>query len=76
MFHVRFSYVGGGIEAPFNSLAAAFEAGKRKGFAFTVSDQFGIVSAWCPIGGRYDYRTIGRAGELRQDSPRVTYSVD
>lgn len=76
MFKVRFSNLGYGIDQPFATLTAAMAAGRKAHFEFVVSDQFGIVAAWSPIGGTREYRAIGADGELRQDSPRETYSVD
>jgi hypothetical protein len=70
MFTIYFTNMGRGLEAKFSTLKAAYEQGKKHCFEFTVSDQYGIVLAWSPIGGRREYRAIRADGELRQDSPR------
>ena len=69
MFKVRFTNLGYGLDQTFARLKDTMAAGRKAHFEFSVSDQFGIVAAWSPIGGTREYRAIGADGELREASP-------
>ena len=58
MFKVNFINLGYSADQKFTTLKEAFAYGVKHHFEFSVSDQYGIVSAWSPIGGRRDYRAI------------------
>lgn len=70
MFRIRYINFAQEARQSFHSLREAMHFGKKAGFEFTVSDEFGIVVAWSPIGGTREYRAITKSGELRHESPR------